>query len=1184
MIERGLELARLRAEDMSELIESDPETALSRSMSLEDREGLPREIRALIEKPFSTRAEFDVFPLCTDSDGHGDDPTFGERRFSPGALRQGFEIELTTARGERLEAFVFGERLNGLSRSSAPVQGISLKGKAALREEVFTVVPESKLEETRKQYTVGPMGVGLDFLTAEPVGEGGVAAIAGGQLHFFANSGNLVRTNDLAARINQNIGEENGAQLLFTKRLSISHAPIDPDGLVGESEELAAIFSNTTRTAICILVDFPNNTGVPINATTLQNRMDGEVHDQVASMSFHKTGISTPVITQTFRLPHPTTYYNGTDDGQKKNGELFNDAIAAAEQAGVSTSGYNHRCVFFKGGGMGYCGLATVGGSKIWLPCHGSKVIVHELGHNFGLGHASFWSSSNDDPVDPGGTSSEYGDNTSIMGGGGVSAGHFHVQGKRKLDWLETDQVHYVGSGSTERNLRIYRFDHEDTDQANWKRAIRVLKGTGEYFWIGYRQRYGGSYPNYQKGVQLHWQQRNKSKSWLIDLTPQDGKNNSGLPVGKTYSDPTSDIHVTALKRGGANPDQWFDVQVNVGPFNGNVPPTGTVNIPSRVPVNAAIELGASATDANGDQLAYFFDIGDGSVLGNDGTQPWRSHAWGSTGNKSVTVTVSDRKGGIFEQTAQVQVQAAIPAPTGVTATDSSHSYKIVVSWSASASAYTIYRGTVDAAHSSSPVATVNGATSWEDTDVIPGQEYYYRVQAFGTNSASELSDSDVGQAAEGPPETPEIYSISDNLYTDRIQLAWSSVEHASGYEILRGTSQELAEAASIVVIGGTTFQDTEAQAGIRYFYWIRSTNGFGNSLEASGFGSRKLSAPGGFSASDGTATDRVDLSWDPVPNATSYRIYRGISSDSTESLIGESTDPEYSDFPSTILTNYWYSVRAYSDGSGEGEAGGSDSGFRVFESPASVVTVQRAYDDRIELSWDEIRASGAGTIEYVVYRATAGMDFGEAVEVARTTALDFQDYNAEPGVEYSYWIVGKLEGEEIFSPPGDPIVGVRSAVPPFQPDAMIGLTPSASMGNNVINLSGAGQFLGQKTKKSKPVSWFIRVENDGIFEDDFQVIGSRGDKFFQVSLQEVFGVRRNVTASSVVGSYRVDSVEPSGSRLYLFTVKPTKKARKKGRKAYFDLRSVSTSAVGQMDRVLMQAVAKKDKKRRKRR
>lgn len=1185
LITDGKAAAMRRAEQMKGLIRIDPEAALARAISLEDREGLPSEILPFLEKPFSTRAVMDVFPLCSDSEGHLGDAGFGKREIGPGARRQEFEIELTTSRGESLKAFVFGKRLGSLSRSAAPVQGVSLDGVAALREEIFTYVKSDELEELRKRYTLGPMGANLDFLTAEPVGENGVAAIAGGQLHFFANIGNLGRTENLATRLNENIGEENGAQFLFTQRLTLGHEPLDPNEVLDAAEELAAIPSNTTRSAICIRVDFPDKTGDPIAENTLQARMDGEVHDQVASMSYHKTGISTPVITQTLRMPQPSTYYNGTDDGQKKNSALFNDAMAAAADAGISTNGYDHRCVFFQGIGMGYCGLATVGGSKIWLPCHGSKVIVHELGHNFGLGHASFWTSTNDDPVDPNGTSSEYGDNTSIMGGGGVSAGHFHVQGKRKLDWLETDQVHYVGSGSAaERSLRIHRFDHEDTSTGNWKRAIRVLKGSGEYYWIGYRQRYGNNYPNYQKGIQLHWQQPSKSKSWLIDLTPGGGKNNSGLPLGRTYSDPVADIHVTALKRGGTNPDEWFDVQVNSGPFPGNSSPVGSINIPARVPVNESIELGASASDANGDYLAYFFDVGDGSVLGDDGTQSWRNHSWTSTGSKAVTLTVSDMKGGVFQQTAQVQVQTQIPEPTGVTASDGIFSDKVQVSWNTSASAtgHVIYRGSEDFARASTPVATVGNVTTWDDESAAPGDIYFYRVQALGSNSASVLSGSDAGNRGEGPPAQPTIYSISDNLYTDRIQLAWSAVDFASGYEIFRGTSDEIGEATSLgVVTGATTFSDTTAEAGIRYYYWIHSQNNIGNSIPATGSGSRKLSAPTHFSASDGTATEEVILAWEPVPNATSYQIFRSSVSDSIGVQIAESQTVGYSDTPSTILTTYWYSIRAFSDGSGEGELSSKDSGFRVFKSPSSIKTLVRAFDDRVSISWNAVSAGGSGSIEYIVFRAPAGSSFEEAVEITRTSDLNFDDFSADPGVEYSYWVVGNLEGQSIASPAGDPVSGIRSEVPPYQPDLMLGPSPATGLGNNVINASGAGQFFPQKSKKGKTLNWYIKVENDGLFEDRLRMVGSGGDKFFQVSLFEAFGAHRNVTAASITGSYLVNSVQPDSSRLFLFSVKPTKKARKKGRRAYFDVRSYSSKDVGHMDRVLMQALAKKDKKRR---
>lgn len=375
LLQAGIPIARARAARMKDLIQTDPESALAKSLSISGRKAMPAEIRDYLEEPFSLQGSLDVFPLCNDLESHGLNP----EPVNDGHRRQGARIELSDSRGNLLDGYVFGTREGPLSRGAISVQGIRLHGVAALREEMFTPVPSRDLREARLRYTLGGTGMQRDFLTGRTIEKEPVVALSGGRLFAFANLANLQKVNAAAARLERKIGMENGSQLIFAARLTLGHAPLDLDAVEEEGEVMEGIASDTTRSAIVILIDFSDKVGTPIDAATLQARFDGEVHDQVASMSFHQTGIAATVDPRVFRMPRPTTYYNGTDDGSKKNTALFNDAIAAANAAGLVTSGYNHRCVIFKGIGMGYCGLATVGGNKVWLPCHGSKVIVHEL-------------------------------------------------------------------------------------------------------------------------------------------------------------------------------------------------------------------------------------------------------------------------------------------------------------------------------------------------------------------------------------------------------------------------------------------------------------------------------------------------------------------------------------------------------------------------------------------------------------------------------------------------------------------------------------------------------------------------------------------------------------------------------------------------------------------------------------
>ena len=79
-----------------------------------------------------------------------------------------------------------------------------------------------------------------------------------------------------------------------------------------------------------------------------------------------------------------------TDTGSCNTTTLWNAAMAA-HGITTATSGTNHIAVYFprRTDCGGWAGQATVGGGKIWI--NGSTlpdVLSHELGHNFGLGHA----------------------------------------------------------------------------------------------------------------------------------------------------------------------------------------------------------------------------------------------------------------------------------------------------------------------------------------------------------------------------------------------------------------------------------------------------------------------------------------------------------------------------------------------------------------------------------------------------------------------------------------------------------------------------------------------------------------------------------------------------------------------------------------------------------------------------
>jgi len=137
---------------------------------------------------------------------------------------------------------------------------------------------------------------------------------------------------------------------------------------------------------------------------------------------------------------------------------------------------------------------------------------------------------------------------------------------------------------------------------------------------------------------------------------------------------------------------------------------------------------------------------------------------------------------------------------------------------------------------------------------------------------------------------------------------------------------------------GGRTYDDTSATPGTTYWYRVKARNEAGESGFSSansgfrGEGVEAPRAPTGLSASDGTFTDKVRITWNSVSEADQYRVYRCSSSSSTSSCSGRSawqSERTYDDTSATAGTDYWYRVKARNDG-GESSLSSANSGFRA--------------------------------------------------------------------------------------------------------------------------------------------------------------------------------------------------------------------------------------------------------------
>ena len=97
-------------------------------------------------------------------------------------------------------------------------------------------------------------------------------------------------------------------------------------------------------------------------------------------------------------------------------------------------------------------------------------------------------------------------------------------------------------------------------------------------------------------------------------------------------------------------------------------------------------------------------------------------------------------------------------------------------------------------------------------------------------------------------------------------------------------------------------------------------------------------SPPTGISASDGTFTDRVQVTWSASTGATYYQVFRHTSNDSASATSLSSSHPSspYIDTSAVAGTIYYYWIKACNSG-GCSSYSVSDSGYRAVENQAPV-------------------------------------------------------------------------------------------------------------------------------------------------------------------------------------------------------------------------------------------------------
>lgn len=627
MVPEGLRLAQQHRQALKGVITSDPRTALEQAVPMVLRQALPPEIVSQLEARLSGVGPLEVLAVSPDSDPS--EPTV--RRFA-------------TLNGQEYRAHVYGRRGRQSSLSQTTLNGVAVDNEFAINESPLRALENGERPDASKQ-AVEVCPISGESTTVErsasgelpPVTAETPAVEAGTQIIYLCDGGHF-------RQVEEELIAGEGA----------TGGPSAPTGTF----PITRVNSTGIRKIIYMRLTFPDALQEPqtekdayANLKTIADYFQESSYGRLTFMG---------TVTPTVLLPRTAAWYITDYNTTGSNSPIMNDAKEAARKLGFPPEDYHHFVVIYTGGPGSFGGLGSVNGPNTWLKTTSVGTAEHELGHNVGVWHSNSWNTSGVSSIGSG-ANVEYGHTNDVMGSSG-SGGHFNASMKEQLQWITPETYTTVRKSGV---YRIHQFDQVRQDPG-LRYALRVAKDADRDYWLEFRQKLSSN-PWFANGVTLNWSPwgfgsgadngtalGSNRGTQLLDMTPgsSDDRTDAPLVIGRTFSDYEADVHITPIGKGGTAPES-IDVVVNTGTMAaGNLPPTLSLGASATtVAVNAAVNFTATATDPNGDTLAYSWDFGDKLASFNSTSFSTVSSATASktftaAGYYLVQCTVSDMKGG----------------------------------------------------------------------------------------------------------------------------------------------------------------------------------------------------------------------------------------------------------------------------------------------------------------------------------------------------------------------------------------------------------------------------------------------------------------------------------------------------------------------------------------------------------
>jgi hypothetical protein len=326
-----------------------------------------------------------------------------------------------------------------------------------------------------------------------------------------------------------------------------------------------------------------------------------------------------------------------------------------------------------------------------------------------------------------------------------------------------------------------------------------------------------------------------------------------------------------------------------------------------------------------------------------------------------------------------------LSAPTGVAASDGTSTGSVTVTWAAASGAngYKVFRA-VGAGATTQIGTTAASIRTFTDTTANAGVTYTYSVKATSSLGDSAASATNTGWRNVTPPAP----AATDGTSAAHVTVSWAASSSHTGYKVFRGVgSATPTQLGTALPSTASSYNDATGTPGISYNYYVKAMTAAGDSaLSAANAGWRGLAAPASISATDGTSTASVTVTWNAVTGATGYKVLRATGS-AAAVQIGTTAGSvrTFTDATAAVGVTYSYAVKA-SAAMGDGPAGTPNAGWRNVAAPVGVAASDGTFTAHVRVTWTA-STNTAVTGYRVLRKIGSAAETSLATVTGRTTA-----------------------------------------------------------------------------------------------------------------------------------------------------------------------------------------------------